>query len=82
MRRQLYRRGFVQVTLKGKQGHAGTVPMNMRKDPMTAAAQAIVSIERLCQGALIVCTVGEIATWPGASNVIPGEVSPNLRGLF
>jgi allantoate deiminase len=22
----------------------------------------------------LVCTVGEIAAWPGASNVIPGEV--------
>jgi allantoate deiminase len=26
----------------------------------------------------IVCTVGEIHSWPGASNVIPGEVRINL----
>ncbi|KAI5055131.1 hypothetical protein GOP47_0030276 [Adiantum capillus-veneris] len=85
----------LSVNVKGLQGHAGTVPMAMRRDPMTAAAAAIVSIEHICkhpeeflsgdlvqsqrdhfvlEGALV-CTVGEIATWPGASNVIPGEVS-------
>ncbi|MCO5567785.1 hypothetical protein L7F22_021481 [Adiantum nelumboides] len=85
----------LSVNLKGLQGHAGTVPMAMRRDPMAAAAAAIVSIEHICkhpeeflsrdlvqsqkdhfvlEGALV-CTVGEIATWPGASNVIPGEVS-------
>eukprot|EP00250_Pteridium_aquilinum_P013077 c21115_g1_i1 orf=285-1769(-) len=85
----------LSVNLKGLQGHAGTVPMAMRRDPMAAAAAAIVSIEHICkhpeeflnreleqsqrdhfvsEGALV-CTVGEIATWPGASNVIPGMVS-------
>lgn len=84
----------LSVKLKGSQGHAGTVPMAMRRDPMAAAAVAIVSIEHTCkhpeeflnggleqnqrnhfvsEGALV-CTVGEITTWPGASNVIPGEV--------
>lgn len=85
----------LSVNLKGLQGHAGTVPMAMRRDPMAAAGAAIVSIEHICkhpeeflnsdleqsqrdhfvtEGALV-CTVGEIAAWPGASNVIPGEVS-------
>jgi allantoate deiminase len=83
------------VRVEGSQGHAGTVPMSMRKDPMIAAAQSIVAIENICthpekgvggsRGATamstavnhagaIVCTVGEIHSWPGASNVIPGEV--------
>jgi allantoate deiminase len=83
------------VKVRGSQGHAGTVPMAMRKDPMIAAAQSIVAIENICthpekgvggsRGAshmssavnyagAIVCTVGEIHSWPGASNVIPGEV--------
>ena len=78
----------------GLQGHAGTVPMAMRRDAMVAAAGAIVAIEHICkhpeefltndleqterhhfvnEGALV-CTVGEIGAWPGASNVIPGEV--------
>ncbi|XP_074568379.1 allantoate deiminase 2-like [Curcuma longa] len=37
----------VQVT--GSQGHAGTVPMLMRQDPMTAAAELIVNLESLCK---------------------------------
>ncbi|KAL2643548.1 hypothetical protein R1flu_011135 [Riccia fluitans] len=83
----------LRVSMKGSAGHAGTVPMAMRKDPMPAAAQAIVAIEELCirlsqsvgqvtalqatenKGGALVCTVGEIASWPGASNVIPGEVT-------
>ncbi|KAL3696793.1 hypothetical protein R1sor_010869 [Riccia sorocarpa] len=83
----------LRVSMKGSAGHAGTVPMAMRKDPMPAAAQAIVAIEEICirlpqsddhatasqrtpnTGGTLVCTVGEIASWPGASNVIPGEVT-------
>ncbi|KAJ7513463.1 hypothetical protein O6H91_23G000700 [Diphasiastrum complanatum] len=79
----------LKVTLQGLQGHAGTVPMLMRKDPMPAAAKAILHIEELCtkrgddnekasshidSTAQLVCTVGEISSWPGASNVIPGQV--------
>jgi acetylornithine deacetylase/succinyl-diaminopimelate desuccinylase-like protein len=44
----LYIYCILQVTIQGSQGHAGTVPMNLRKDPMPAAAQSIVAIEQLC----------------------------------
>lgn len=73
--------------MKGVAGHAGTVPMALRRDPMTAAALAIVAIDELCMHPEVtlskettttenslVCTVGEMTMWPGASNVIPGEV--------
>eukprot|EP00897_Mesotaenium_endlicherianum_P008889 jgi/Mesen1/8028/ME000426S07171 len=77
------------VTVEGEQGHAGTVPMRLRRDPMAAAAEAIVGIESICNrlGAPrgpsdpeadvsgLVCTVGDVRVWPGASNVIPGQVS-------
>lgn len=78
-----------QVTVKGTQGHAGTVPMHMRQDPMAASAELIVLLENLCRNpekfmswsdsdesslAGLVCTVGEISCWPSASNVIPGQV--------
>ncbi|KAL6198667.1 hypothetical protein ACLB2K_028456 [Fragaria x ananassa] len=33
----------LKVTMRGSQGHAGTVPMSMRHDPMAAAAEAIVT---------------------------------------
>ncbi|XP_016475827.1 allantoate deiminase 2 [Nicotiana tabacum] len=85
----------LKVTVRGTQGHAGTVPMNMRQDPMVAAAELIVFLESLCKqpdyylsydgqcasstveslAGSLVCTVGEISSWPSASNVIPGQVT-------
>ncbi|XP_010260695.1 PREDICTED: allantoate deiminase isoform X2 [Nelumbo nucifera] len=81
----------LKVTVRGSQGHAGTVPMSMRQDPMAASAELIVLLESLCKhpenfisydghcngftAESLVCTVGEISTWPSASNVIPGEVN-------
>ncbi|KAL4576820.1 hypothetical protein LXL04_012920 [Taraxacum kok-saghyz] len=81
----------LKVRVRGSQGHAGTVPMSMRRDPMTAAAELIVLLESLCKRPhdfissdgqcnafsldSLVCTVGQIDTWPSASNVIPGQVS-------
>ena len=34
--------------MRGSQGHAGTVPMSMRQDPMAAAAELIVLLESVC----------------------------------
>ncbi|XXG69066.1 hypothetical protein AAC387_Pa06g2023 [Persea americana] len=85
----------LRVTVRGSQGHAGTVPMSMRQDPMAAAAELIVLLENLCKhpesfitydgqckgssdeslSGSVVCTVGEISSWPSASNVIPGQVT-------
>ncbi|KAG6475747.1 hypothetical protein ZIOFF_064976 [Zingiber officinale] len=39
----------LKVKVTGSQGHAGTVPMLMRQDPMTAAAELIVNLESLCK---------------------------------
>jgi allantoate deiminase len=39
---------FLLASFHGDQGHAGTVPMRMRRDPLAAAAEVINSIERLC----------------------------------
>lgn len=38
------------VSVYGVQGHAGTVPMHLRKDPMAGAAEIVHTIERICQG--------------------------------
>jgi len=79
------------------QGHAGTVPMAIRRDPLAAAAEAINTIEQQCGGGQLedimqsmpngkqaaqsvwdpslVCTVGAISVWPGASNVIAGSTN-------
>ena len=63
------------VTITGEAGHAGTVPMTLRRDALAAAAECISGIERLCTGAVdLVGTVGSIKAEPGAGNVIPGFV--------
>ncbi len=63
--------------LTGMAGHAGTVPMALRRDALAGAAECIGAIEQLCrtdEGGLV-GTVGHIQAKPGATNVIPGQVS-------
>ena len=65
------------VSMTGMAGHAGTVPMALRRDALAGAAECIVAIEEFCrtdQGGLV-GTVGYINAMPGATNVIPGRVS-------
>ncbi|MCA6106806.1 allantoate amidohydrolase [Bradyrhizobium cenepequi] len=63
--------------LTGMAGHAGTVPMGLRRDALTGAAESITAIEEFCKtdGGGLVGTVGYIDALPGATNVIPGKVS-------
>jgi allantoate deiminase len=65
------------ASLTGMAGHAGTVPMDLRRDALAGAAECIVTIEELCRtdpGGLV-GTVGYIHANPGATNVIPGQAS-------
>src|SRR5262245_2764085 len=65
----------LRVTLRGAAGHAGTVPMNLRRDALAAAAECVLATERIAKGhPELVGTVGRIEAKPGAINVIPGEV--------
>jgi allantoate deiminase len=66
--------------LTGMAGHAGTVPMALRRDALAGAAECIGAVEEFCTGdkAGLVGTVGTIDAKPGASNVIPGRVSFSL----
>jgi allantoate deiminase len=70
------------VTLTGTAGHAGTVPMGLRRDAFSAAAEIALAVERLARDdGEAVATVGEVAVAPGAANVIPGRtaISIDLR---
>ena len=63
------------VTIDGMAGHAGTVPMNLRQDALTAAAECVLAIEaRAGSVSELVGTVGRLEALPGAVNVIPGKV--------
>ncbi|KRR27405.1 allantoate amidohydrolase [Bradyrhizobium retamae] len=68
------------ANLSGMAGHAGTVPMPLRRDALAGAAECIVAVEQFCKagGAGLVGTVGVINASPGATNVIPGRVSFTL----
>jgi allantoate deiminase len=65
------------ASLTGMAGHAGTVPMAHRRDALAGAAECIVAIEEFCKTDEdgLVGTVGYIHAAPGATNVIPGQVS-------
>lgn len=63
-------------TLKGQAGHAGTIPMHLRRDAMAAAAGLIGEIiEAASQTGTTVGTVGRLQVSPGGINIIPGEVT-------
>jgi allantoate deiminase len=68
-----------RLTFRGRAGHAGTTPMNLRRDALTGAAEFILFAETLARGCEpLVATVGTVAVAPGAPNVIPGEVTLSL----
>jgi allantoate deiminase len=65
----------LNVTLKGSAGHAGTVPMDLRRDALLAAAKCVLCVQEACSGQPgLVGTVGALEVKPGAGNVIPGDV--------
>jgi allantoate deiminase len=64
----------LRVTLRGQAGHAGTVPMKLRRDALAAAAECVLAVERAARARPhVVGTVGRIEARPGAINVIPGQ---------
>jgi allantoate deiminase len=68
-----------RVTLVGMSGHAGTVPMSMRRDALAAGAEVVLAAESLAQKEEgLVATVGQLSVQPGAGNVIPGKVTLSL----
>jgi allantoate deiminase len=69
----------LSVRFTGVAGHAGTVPMHLRRDALCAAAEFALAVEALArQTPGLVATVGQLDVQPGASNVIPGAVTLSL----
>ena len=74
--------GIVGISLRtctatGFANHAGTTPMNRRKDALAAASRAVLAVrdEVRSEPGRQVGTVGWMKVEPGASNVIPGRVT-------
>jgi allantoate deiminase len=71
----------LRVMVLGEAGHAGTVPMNMRRDALAGAAELMLAVEQAArhnETDNMVATVGRIDAFPGAINVIPGRVGFSL----
>ncbi len=66
----------LRITVCGVTGHAGTVPMRLRRDALAGAAEIVVAIESLARATEgSVATVGCLEIDRAASNVIPGLVT-------
>jgi N-carbamoyl-L-amino-acid hydrolase len=64
------------VTVTGEEGHAGTLPMIMRKDAMHGAARMIDAVDNVAFDfdPHPVITVGHLRVRPNSRNTIPGQV--------
>jgi N-carbamoyl-L-amino-acid hydrolase len=69
------------VTVEGFANHAGTTPMDARRDALVSASafvQAVNEIARATPGRQV-ATVGRLEVDPGAPNVVPGRVTLSLE---
>jgi allantoate deiminase len=68
-----------EMTFTGRARHAGTTPMRLRNDAVAGAAEWVVAVERLAlENPGLVATVGDLRTYPGAGNVIAGQLRASL----
>jgi len=63
-----------RIVLRGRGGHAGTMPMDARRDAAVAAARVILRAQEIVISDFpsAVITVGDVRLEPGAFNVVPG----------
>lgn len=74
----------VAITVLGQPDHAGTTPMDIRRDALVGAARVIDAAHRLASRAsgnphYVVATVGRIAMTPNVPNAVPGKVEMVLE---
>ncbi|EDX85691.1 amidase, hydantoinase/carbamoylase family [Synechococcus sp. PCC 7335] len=69
-----------RITIEGRTNHAGTTPMNMRRDALTTASHLILAIEDIAKHfpGDPVATVGTLEIWPNSINTVPGSVKLSL----
>ena len=72
------------ITITGRPDHAGTTPMDLRRDALVGASRLIDGAYRLAselngQPHYVVATVGNLHNFPNASNAVPGRVELTLE---
>jgi N-carbamoyl-L-amino-acid hydrolase len=65
--------GGGELIFTGRQDHAGTTPMPLRRDPVRGAAELLTGLPELTAAVsdVAVATCGILALEPGATNVVP-----------
>ncbi len=68
-----------EVTVLGRADHAGTTPMQLRRDALVGAADFIRNVDQMArarpaESAYLVATVGKLTVEPNAVNAVPGSV--------
>ncbi|QNK65150.1 Zn-dependent hydrolase [Variovorax sp. PAMC26660] len=74
----------VAITVTGQPDHAGTTPMDIRRDALVGAARVIDAAHREAsamngQPHYVVATVGRLALSPNVPNAVPGRVDMVLE---
>ncbi|NOY14374.1 MAG: Zn-dependent hydrolase [Deltaproteobacteria bacterium] len=71
---------WYDVTITGRESHAGTTPMPLRHDALAAAARLINQVERIANtNQPHACgTVGFLQVHPNSRNTIPGQVTMSV----
>ncbi len=67
---------WYEVTVTGRESHAGSTPMHLRRDAMVACARIVEATHQVAlnHASLAVSTVGLVEVRPNSRNVIPGSV--------
>ena len=70
-----------RIVLRGQGGHAGTMPMDARRDAAVAAARVILAAREIVVADFpnSVITVGDVRLEPGSFNVVPGVARISLE---
>jgi hydantoinase/carbamoylase family amidase len=63
-----------RITFAGERGHAGTLPMSMRRDALCAAAEVVLALDAAAREiGDCVATAGYLSVEPNETNVVPGK---------
>lgn len=67
---------WLEVEVVGHEDHAGTTPMNMRRDALLSVAKMITAIQKITKATdeYAMATVGRLTVEPNSINCIPGLV--------
>lgn len=67
-----------RYVFRGRSGHAGATPLNLRADPVRAAAEAITSLCARVESGGGLATVGQVSASPGIATAIAADCSFTL----